>query len=152
LDIKATYELVFRNATIIDGTGAPSRPGDVGVSGGRISAVGRLGGRGEFELDCTGLHLAPGFIDIHSHSDFSIFRDPGAPNYVAQGVTLLLSGNCGFSGAPTARPTTATRSLTMCPWTSSCPPATPPGGEGWWGRRLRWIYGPAMPGRGSPTG
>jgi N-acyl-D-amino-acid deacylase len=100
MDTRATYELILRNATIIDGTGAPSRPGDVGVSGDRISAVGRLRGRGEFELDCSGLHITPGFIDIHSHSDFSIFENPQAPNYVTQGVTLLVSGNCGFSGGP----------------------------------------------------
>lgn len=122
-------DIILRNATIIDGTGAPSRTGDVGVAGDRIVWVGpggagpgggrtaagaRTGGGGEVagaktdgdgraapvEIDCTGLIVAPGFIDIHSHSDFTIFLEPSAMNYLAQGVTLLVNGNCGFSGAP----------------------------------------------------
>ncbi len=121
-------DIILRNATIIDGTGAPSRTGDILISGDRIAAVtaagepGRWGsgrdgagstagrnaavntvGRGgppRLEIDCMGLHAAPGFIDIHSHSDFSIFLEPSAANYVAQGVTFLVNGNCGFSGAP----------------------------------------------------
>lgn len=114
-------DIVLRKATIIDGTGAPSRPGDVLISGDRIVAVsppGRLaaeangvprGGPPRLELDCEGLVVAPGFIDIHSHSDFSIFMEPSAANYVAQGVTFLVNGNCGFSGAPidTNRPEVA---------------------------------------------
>lgn len=109
-------ELLLRNATIIDGTGAPSRTGDIAISGDRIQAVGPAQGRptrdtgGDpaqgaetgtgVEIDCSGLIVAPGFIDIHSHSDFSIFLAPSAMNYLAQGVTLTLNGNCGFSAAP----------------------------------------------------
>ncbi|RJQ07887.1 MAG: D-aminoacylase [Bacillota bacterium] len=106
-------DLVLRNGTVIDGTGTPSRPGDVVVSGDRVVAVSPAG-KGEavqgaasaVEVDCSGLIVCPGFIDIHSHSDISVFLYPSAMNYVAQGVTLLLSGNCGFSGAPidTSRP------------------------------------------------
>ena len=102
--------IILRGATIIDGTGAPARTGDVKVVGDRIVGVGRAGAASgaeasgatadALELDCSGLVVAPGFIDIHSHSDFSLFLDPGAPNYVAQGVTLLVNGNCGTSGAP----------------------------------------------------
>jgi len=58
------------------------------------------GGPPRLEIDCAGLFAAPGFIDIHSHSDFSIFLEPSAANYTAQGVTFLVNGNCGFSGAP----------------------------------------------------
>ncbi len=97
---ESTFDIVLRNGTVIDGTGTPSRPGDVAVSRGRIAAVGRVTGRGKVEVDCRGLFIAPGFIDIHSHSDFTIFREPRAVNYVAQGVTLIVSGNCGTSGAP----------------------------------------------------
>lgn len=96
-------DLVLRGATIIDGSGAPSFPGDVAVSGDRITAVappGAFSGRGATEIDCTRLIIAPGFINIHSHSDISIFEEPTAMNYVTQGVTLILSGNCGTSAAP----------------------------------------------------
>lgn len=116
----AATNVILRHATIIDGTGAPSRPGDVGIAGDRIVAVGAIGtgakvgavgaappgatngsaGPTPLEIDCDGLVVAPGFIDIHSHSDFSIFLDPTAMNYVTQGVTFLLSGNCGSSGGP----------------------------------------------------
>jgi N-acyl-D-amino-acid deacylase len=103
-------ELLLRNATIIDGTGAPSRTGDIAISGDRIRAVGPPQSQGptkgaacpvaRVEIDCAGLVVAPGFIDIHSHSDFSLFLTPAAPNYLFQGVTLVVNGNCGFSGAP----------------------------------------------------
>lgn len=99
-------ELVLRGATIIDGTGAPSFAGDVLVSGDRIAAIvppGVLAGHDAEAIDCTGLIIAPGFINIHSHSDISIFEEPTAMNYVAQGVTLILSGNCGSSAAPWSR-------------------------------------------------
>jgi len=97
--------IILRRATIIDGSGAPCRTGDVTVAGDRIEgapagAPASGAPAGALELDCSGLVVAPGFIDIHSHSDFSLFLDPGAPNYVAQGVTLLVNGNCGTSGAP----------------------------------------------------
>ena len=127
---KRVLDIVLHNLTIIDGTGAPSRPGDVVISGDRIRAVTApspppplspaapspefpadhpRGGTGRLELDCSGLYAAPGFIDIHSHSDLSIFLEGSATNYVAQGVTFLVNGNCGFSGAPVdlARPEAA---------------------------------------------
>ncbi len=99
-------DIVLRNATIIDGTGAPSRPGDVVINGDRIAQVrpprraSRNGGPARLEIDCAGLFVAPGFIDIHSHSDLTIFMASSAANYVSQGVTFLVNGNCGSSGAP----------------------------------------------------
>ncbi|MCL6580896.1 MAG: D-aminoacylase [Firmicutes bacterium] len=97
-------ETVFRRAMVIDGTGAPSRPGDVVVRGDRVVAVTPPGSAraapDATQVDADGLFVAPGFIDIHSHSDLSIFLEPAATNYVAQGVTLLVSGNCGWSAAP----------------------------------------------------
>jgi len=92
-------DLTIRNATIIDGTGAPGFRGDLEVSSGRISAVGDAGGAHR-EIDATGLVLSPGFIDTHSHDDGAFIRYPGMEFKLAQGVTSEVSGNCGFSAAP----------------------------------------------------
>lgn len=101
---RLTYEVVIDNATIIDGTGAPGFSGGVGIDKGRIAAVWH--GRGwtvrarTRRINAHGLTLAPGFIDTHSHADMYI-GDGGGPvradNFVAQGVTTLIVGNCGRS-------------------------------------------------------
>lgn len=94
-------DIAFRNATIIDGTGAARFAGDVAVNGDRIAAVGDLGqmavGR---EVDCAGAVLAPGFIDVHTHDDHALLmRDAMIPK-ITQGVTTVVTGNCGISLAP----------------------------------------------------
>ncbi len=90
--------------TVIDGTGAPGVRADVAVAGDRILAVGDLADlRAAETLDCTGRVVTPGFIDIHSHSDFLVpGRDAGArvEPFLRQGMTTLVGGNCGFSPAP----------------------------------------------------
>ena len=95
------YDLVFRGATVVDGTGEPARTADVGVRADAIAGVGRLGdaeaGR---TVDAAGLVLAPGFIDMHSHSDWSLLVDPAAESKVRQGVTSELIGNCGSAPTP----------------------------------------------------
>lgn len=95
-------DITIRNATIIDGTGAPGRPGDVAISGGTISHVGEAPAA-TTEIDASGLVLSPGFVDTHSHDDGAFIRYPGMEFKLAQGVTTVVSGNCGFSAAP-ARP------------------------------------------------
>ncbi|HEX6031266.1 MAG TPA: amidohydrolase family protein, partial [Tepidiformaceae bacterium] len=91
--------LVFRNVTVIDGTGTPGFPADVAVTDGRISHV-RSTPAGSREVDGAGLVLAPGFVDTHSHDDAAFVRYPGMEFKLAQGVTSEISGNCGFSAMP----------------------------------------------------
>ena len=97
-------DLVIRGATVIDGTGAVGRIADVSVRDGRISAVepGRNDGARR-EIDAAGRVLAPGFIDIHTHSDFTLPLNPMAEAKIRQGVTTEVVGNCGFSVAPALR-------------------------------------------------
>ncbi|MFF4390224.1 D-aminoacylase [Streptomyces sp. NBC_00853] len=98
-------DLVIRGARVVDGTGGPSYTADVGVHEGRIAEIGRLpGGRlpggGRRTLDARGLALAPGFVDMHAHSDLALLRDPDHSAKAAQGVTLEVLGQDGLSYAP----------------------------------------------------
>lgn len=94
-------DLIFRNCRVIDGTGAPWFRADVGVQGGRIAAVGRLGRRkARREMDVRDNVICPGFIDIHSHSDLLLVIDPRAEAKVRQGVTTEVVGQCGDSASP----------------------------------------------------
>ena len=96
-----TCDLLLRGGTVIDGTGAPRRAADVAVDGDRISAVGKLDAmRGAREIDATGLVVSPGFIDTHTHDDRAVLSDPGMACKVSQGVTTVVTGNCGVSLAP----------------------------------------------------
>lgn len=94
-------ELVLRGARVYDGTGAPPFEADVALEGGRIAAVGRrLPGRGVAELSLKGLALAPGFIDIHSHTELVLLVDPKAESKIRQGVTTEVVGQDGSSLGP----------------------------------------------------
>ncbi len=90
-------DLVLRGAVVFDGTGAPGREADVAITGDRITAVGTVGESGITELDLRGLALAPGFIDIHSHSDLSLLVEPRAESRIRQGITLDVTGQDGSS-------------------------------------------------------
>src|SRR5436309_14660335 len=87
------YDLLIRGGTIVDGTGNPRFRGDVAVRGDRIVAVGRVpAGMAKRELDASGLVVAPGFIDMHSHSDDLLLEDGDAQSKIRQGVTTEVLG------------------------------------------------------------
>src|SRR5213593_4817188 len=99
-----SVDVVIRNGTIVDGSGGEPFRGDVAIEGGRIAGVGEMPPLDCAEVDAAGLHVAPGFIDVHSHSDYTLLVDPRAASAVAQGVTTELVGNCGHGCAPIVDP------------------------------------------------
>ena len=104
----APADLLIRGGTVIDGTGKAPLSADVAIKDGRIAYVEpRWPGTADRVLEAAGLWVAPGFIDIHSHSDFTLLADPRAMSSIAQGVTLEVVGNCGHGCAPLTDPTTA---------------------------------------------
>src|SRR5438270_13836507 len=95
------YDLLIRNATVVDGTRAPRYEADIAVNNGRIAAIGRLeGAQADVELDISGRIAAPGFIDAHTHDDRLMLSAPDMAPKVSQGVTTVVAGNCGCSLAP----------------------------------------------------
>jgi N-acyl-D-amino-acid deacylase len=102
--VLAVFDLVFRNATVVDGSGMRGFTADVAVTGDRVAAVGPwLGGEAARSIDATGLVLCPGFIDIHSHADMVAFREDAAAllePMLRQGITTFVGGNCGIGMAP----------------------------------------------------
>src|SRR3954471_17507781 len=98
-------DLVIRNGTVVDGTGAPARRADVGVSQGKIALVGECTESARRTIDADGLAVAPGFIDPHTHYDAQICWDGGLTPSSWHGVTSVVMGNCGVGIAP-CRPQT----------------------------------------------
>ena len=98
--MAASYDLIVRNGTVIDGTGAEPREADVALRDGRIAAVGRIDGSGREEIDARGLAVTPGFVDIHTHYDGQVTWDDRFSPSSGHGVTTVLMGNCGVGFAP----------------------------------------------------
>ena len=103
-------KLVVRNGTVYDGTGADGRVADVAIEDGRVVGVGQIEADAEV-IDAAGLAVAPGFIDIHSHSDYTLLMDPRAVSAIHQGVTTEVVGNCGFGCFPIRDPAVARRAI-----------------------------------------
>jgi N-acyl-D-amino-acid deacylase len=95
----ADFDLVIRNGKVVDGSGNPWFYGDVAVKGDRIVGVGKVDGSARREIDARGLVVAPGFVDMHSHSDWVLFEDGDAQSKIRQGVTTEIIGE-GSSVAP----------------------------------------------------
>ena len=117
--MKERVDMVIKNGLIFDGTGSEPFEGDIGISGDRIVFINKKAvdsrhklnppsphlekaGKGGFDrvIDAKGLAVAPGFIDTHAHSDFTLLADPCAEGKVCQGITTEINGNCGLSAAP----------------------------------------------------
>lgn len=94
------YTLLIKNATVLDGTGAPPFVADVGIENGKITKIGRGLAGAATEIDATGLTLAPGFIDSHSHSDRAVETFPQQSEKLLQGITFSITGQCGSSQTP----------------------------------------------------
>ncbi len=98
------FDIIISGGTVFDGSGGPPVETDVSVSGGRILSVGRARREDAASvIDAKGFYVSPGFIDTHSHSDFTLLADPmAAEGKLFQGVTSEINGNCGLSGGPIA--------------------------------------------------
>lgn len=104
LPALAQYDVLIRNARVIDGTGNPWFHASVAVKDGRIAAIGRLESATAARIiDAAGRVLAPGFIDVHTHVEGAIEKVPRADNYLLDGVTTIVTGNCGGSTSDVAR-------------------------------------------------
>lgn len=117
-------DILIRGAVVVDGTGLPGYTADLAIEGDRLSAVGAAGPRHAARVfDADGLVASPGFVDIHSHSDYHLLLSPQADSSLRQGVTLEVGGNCGYAAAPIWGPWRAERMEEYeriyglaCPW------------------------------------
>ncbi|AYV29564.1 D-aminoacylase [Streptomyces sp. CJ_13] len=114
-------DLVIRGARVVDGTGGPSYTADVAVHAGRVAEIGRVRAGGRRTLDAHGLALAPGFIDMHAHSDLALLRDPDHSAKAAQGVTLEVLGQDGLSYAPVDDRTLTEVRAAIAGWNGGAP-------------------------------
>jgi N-acyl-D-amino-acid deacylase len=92
------YDLIIRNARVVDGTGNPWYRADVGVRNGKIAVMGDLSHEAaKRTIDAKERVVAPGFIDVHTHVEGGVEKVPGGDNYLMDGVTTVVTGNCGGS-------------------------------------------------------
>ena len=95
------FDLIIKNGTLVDGTGSAKRVEDIGVRGDKIIYIGNITNHLDSNvIDASGCIVAPGFIDIHSHSDFFCLVSPESESKIYDGVTTEICGNCGISAFP----------------------------------------------------
>ena len=134
------YDTVIRGGTVVDGMRLPRFRADVGIRNGRIAKIGRIAaGEAAQELDATGLIVAPGFVDLHTHYDAQIHWDPYCTISGWHGVTSVVLGNCGFGFAP-CKPKDRERSLMMMTRTEQIPYESMKAGMPWrWETFPEWL-------------
>ena len=94
-------DMILKGGTVVDGSGLPARRADVGILDGKIAIVQDLGeAEAAKTIDVSGLHVCPGFIDMHSHSDLSLMAHRKGESSLSQGITTEVIGSCGWSLAP----------------------------------------------------
>jgi N-acyl-D-aspartate/D-glutamate deacylase len=98
--VSAAYDLVIRNGTVVDGSGAAPIAADVAIAGGAIAAIGRVTGRGVEEIDAADKLVTPGFVDVHTHYDGQVTWDDCLAPSSVNGATTVVMGNCGVGFAP----------------------------------------------------
>ncbi|MBA7667623.1 D-aminoacylase [subsurface metagenome] len=98
--MASSFDLVIKGGRVIDGTGNPWFKKDIGISEGKIKRVGYIAEDAKQTIDATGMIVSPGFVDLHTHTDFGILAYPNAESHLMQGVTTVVTGNCGLSLAP----------------------------------------------------
>ena len=96
--MAADYDVLIRHARLVDGTGNPWIRSDIGIKNGKVATLGNLKSKtGTREIDARNRVAAPGFIDVHTHVEGEIDRVPRADNFLLDGVTTIVTGNCGGS-------------------------------------------------------
>ena len=94
------FDLIIKNGIVVDGSGNTWYKTDLAIKNGKIGKVGKFKDKSNRIIDANGLIVAPGIIDLHNHSDYSILINPKAESAIRQGITTIFVGNCGFSVAP----------------------------------------------------
>jgi len=94
------FDIIIKNTNIVDGSGEPAYLGDIAIKGSKIVEIGEIKGSAEIMIEGTNLTTCPGFIDPHSHPDMTFSILPLCHNYIMQGITTAIGGNCGLSQAP----------------------------------------------------